>query len=69
MSNPFKQMRGISDKDLSQLLAQHAGGLNAMLRWVAVVESERQLVRRYRWVGLLWAIAVSGAIIRLLVTR
>lgn len=65
----FGRVRHITDKTLEQILGQHAGGVNALMRWAALVEKERRLVKKAGWVVLFWAVSVTVALVYLLVGR
>lgn len=55
----YKKFRGVTDAELSVVLENHAGMLNGMGRALTMMLRERRLL-------LLWNIAVTAAVILLL---
>lgn len=58
----YRRMRGLDDKTLSGALTNHAGVLNGLSVVVTRLLHERR-------VGLVWAVAVTVAVVWLAVTR
>ena len=59
MGNPYRKVRGLSDKVLDQALSNHAGALQYVVSRVGAYD-------RYRWVRRGWAVAVTIELLALL---